>query len=215
MDTNELNILMKSRADTYKLLARLWIKEIDAPLWEGLKNTTFPNTQDLPNLNSAYQKLEAYIAAQNPNTLTELKADYAALCASADPKKGADPYESVHRNSHGLLMQDQWETVLKFYRAAGLKRAPNSTEPEDHLGLELECMARLCQMPVDQRTIDMQTHLLKNHLLQWVPSFAKRVGDISNTEFYKALAIITDEYLKMDYEFVSGVIFSFQSQFFS
>jgi len=45
----------------------------------------------------------------------------------SDPREGADPYESVHRNKEGLLMQDEWEAVLNLYRELGLQRSEECT----------------------------------------------------------------------------------------
>ena len=114
------------------------------------------------------------------------------------------------------MMQDEWEEVLRFYRKAGLERSPESIEPEDHLGIELECLARLSQRFAEAfeqgdeeactEALRMQLHMLEEHLLLWVPRFTKKVLEISNTEFYRSLATITCEHLLMDTEFVKDVL---------
>lgn len=208
----EIADLMLSRFNAYQTLARFWIEEVDEAFWQGLKKTAFSSGHEASLLNSAYRKLEDYISSAPPDVLKELAADYALLCRSSNPKQGADPYESVHRNQYGLMMQDEWEEVLRFYHEAGLKRSPASVEPEDHLGLELECMAQLCQKFItayeqkDEEAclnlIKMQLRLLEAHLLLWVPSFTEKVLKIAKTEFYKSVAAITNEYLIMDAEFM-------------
>jgi len=205
---NELAELMETRCGVYQLLARLWIKEVDGALLQGLKSATFPSLPEAPELDSAYRKLEDYLHDTQPDALTELAVDYAVLCRGVDPHKGADPYESVHRSSMGLMMQDEWEEVLRFYREVGLERSSSAIEPEDHLGIELECMARLCQRFLDSYedgnekscsdSIAAQLHLLEAHLLKWVPQFCDEVLRIAKTDFYRAIAAITHEYLLMD-----------------
>ena len=213
---NEIADLMASRFSVYQVLARLWIEEVDEVLWQGMKDIAFPSLHETPQLNSAYRKLENYISNAGPNVLKELAVDYALLCRGSDPKKGADPYESVHRNQFGLMMQDEWEEVLRFYYEVDLKRSSSSIEPEDHLGIELECMALLCKKYTEaygqedeetcMHSIKMQLQMLEAHLLQWVPSFEEEVLKISKTEFYRSLAAITNEYLQMDAEFVRSIV---------
>ena len=172
----ELAELMEARFGVYQLLARLWIKEVDEALLQGLRSAELPSIPEAPKLDGAYRSLEDYLHNAEPDVLTRLAVDYAVLCRSVDPKKGADPYESVYRSPMGLMMQDEWEEVLRFYREVGLERNASAIEPEDHLGIELECMARLCQRyqeaseNSDEKacadSIDAQLHLLEKHLLQ-------------------------------------------------
>jgi len=204
----DITDLMETRSSVYQVLARLWISEVNEALLQGLKGTSFPLIPEAPELDSAFRKLEEYLLNATPDVIRELATDYAVLCRVADPRQGADPYESVHRNPMGLMMQDEWEAVLRFYREVGFERTSTAVEPEDHLGIELECMARLCQRYAqaseqgDEKgcldSINNQLHLLEAHLLLWVPSFAERVQMIAKTEFYKSAATITNEYLLMD-----------------
>jgi len=106
--------LSKSRSDTYTLLSRIWGAEIDKNLWEQLRAASFPEIPEIPTLNSAYRTLEQALQNSSPDDLTELNVDFARLCLGSDPREGADPYESVHRNKEGLRMQDEWESVMRF-----------------------------------------------------------------------------------------------------
>ena len=212
---DEVAEMMVTRFGVYQTLARLWIGEVDDVLWQGLRSAAFPLLPEAPRLDNAYRKLEEYLNDAKPKILKELAADYAILCRGIDPTKGADPYESVHRSPMRLMMQDEWEEVLKFYREVGLQRSETAVEPEDHLGIELECMARLCQRftkAYDQGddkacsdSIQMQMRMLEDHLLLWVPRFTDEVLKVAKTEFYKSVAVITHEYLAMDAEFVRAI----------
>lgn len=204
--------MMEVRQGAYQILARLWINEVDEDLRQGLKNTAFPQAPETPRLDNAYRGLEGYLRDARPEVLKELASDYAVLCRGVNPRRGADPYESVHLNPLGLMMQDEWEEIFRLYREAGFQRSAEAIESEDHLGIELECMARLCErsatacMPAQtkacQDSLRLQLQLLEGHLLLWVPRFAKAVIEIAKTEFYRSAAIITNEYLAMDAQFV-------------
>ncbi len=179
-------------------------------LWDELKEVPFPTLPEFPVLDDAYRSMEEALK-ENSNQkaiLKNLAADYAILCLGASRRGGADPYESVHLSKDNIMMQDEWEQMLFLYNELGLQRSENTSEPEDHLAMELECMAILCQRAVESLhnaefpdaswSISHQIGLLEDHLLRWVPSFVSKVLDLSSTEFYKAAAVITREYLKMD-----------------
>ncbi len=200
--------LSQSRANTYTLHSRVWGEEVDDNLYRQLRATRFPQVPQFSALNQAYRRLEQALQDDSPGRLTGLAVDYARLCLGSDPREGADPYESVHRNKEGLLMQDEWEAVLRLYDELGLARAATTYETEDHLALELECMAQLCtrqetalragEFPAASWWLEQQVRLLDEHLLRWVPSFVGRVQKLGQTDFYKAFGALTEEYLKMD-----------------
>lgn len=230
----------KNRAASYQLLARLWSKEVDEQLWDTIGNTPLVVPEDESSLGEALAALQAFIeensalgnesghggfGAQDPSynspafkndckpqIIRLLASDYAVLCRGVNRQKGADPYESVHRNPLGLMMQDEWEDVVRLYREAGIARSSDATEPEDHLGSELEAMALLCLQSCNPdldetrraKALDYQRTLLDEHLRQWVPSFVKRVDKYASTDFYRSIARITEAYLSLDSEYLSG-----------
>lgn len=207
-DLQELIDLSAQRAGSYTLLSRIWGAEVDEGLWTQLLAMHFPSTPQLPALDAAYRSLQRTIQSPTPPTLVDLRVDYARLCLGSDPRQGADPYESVHRNKEGLMMQDEWEAVLQLYSELGLKRSTATVESEDHLALELECLAQLCdrqetalrqrQFPEASWWVEQQVRMLDEHLLKWVPSFVRRVHKLGQTEFYKSFGDLTEAFLKAD-----------------
>ncbi len=208
--------LSQRRADTYTLLSRVWGVEVDEGLWRQLQAATYPKLPGLPELDQAYRRLERTLQDKAPDQLTILASDYAFVCLGSDPRECADPYESVHLNKEGLMMQDEWEAVLRLYDELGMSRAENTHESEDHLALELECMAQLCsrqekalsagELPEASWWLEQQARMLDEHLLKWVPSFVKRVEKMGRTEFYKAFGDLTREFLKTDRQVLAELI---------
>jgi len=206
----ELGRLCQSRADAYTLLSRIWGSEVDEFLFEKLRRTPLPHLSHQPKMDQAYRRLEGDLKQDGPETLTALAIDYARLCLGSDPRQGADPYESVHRNKEGLMMHDDWEAVLRLYTELGLRKTEDVHETEDHLAMELECMALLCtrqetalragNLPEASWWQEQQARMLDEHLLRWVPSFVRRVDKLGRTEFYKAFGALTEEFLNMDRE---------------
>ncbi len=197
----------QARGSVYRFLSRIWRGEIDKALWTELQRTSFPALPEIPELDEAYRRLEKALHDTQSGILEELATDYATLLG-ADPRMCAHPYESVHRSPEGLMMQDEWEQVLRCYIQAGLQRSKGTTEVEDHLALELECMAHLCKRMANSLkagagreamlALEQQLSMLGEHLLQWVPSFTDRMLQSAKTEFYRTFAVITRELLKMD-----------------
>lgn len=232
----------ESRAATYRLLARLWSSEVDSELWHTLSETTFDSPSGDVALDDALRSLGEFVTARacdsspsshgglspddpsysspaflrdtRPSVLRELSVDYAILCRGVDRSRGADPYESVHRNALGLMMQDEWESVLELYRAAGIALPIDSVEPEDHLGCELDAMALLCEKSAQpsgnhdfrRKALEIQSTLLNDHLRQWVPSFVRKVEAYAATEFYQGAARLTERYLDMDASYLSEAL---------
>lgn len=204
---HEMIELMGARSRTYRLLSRLWGWEVDATLLAELRRTPFPSLPELPALDAGYRQLEGYLRRAD-DMIEDLAADYAVLCLGARRSDGADPYGSVHLSEAGIMMQDEWEEMLYLYAELGLQRAATTMEPEDHLALELECMSYLCQRATEALQggedaalpdiIGRQIGLLDEHLLRWVPAFVKKVHKLASTDFYRAVATITEEYLALD-----------------
>jgi len=104
--------------------------------------------------------------------------------------------------------------VLLQYRREGLDRATRFHEPEDHISLEFEFMAYLCQQAAlafenqdgaaASYHFEKQKNFLEQHLLRWVPEFCHDVTRLGRMEFYKAAAKITADFLLMEGEVIAG-----------
>ena len=202
--------IARSRGNAYRLLSRLWGTEVDAALLSELQATPFPELPEVPELDAAYRQLRGALSNTGPGMLQELGSDYAIMCLGANQNDGADPYESVPRSPERIMMQDEWEQVLYLYAELGLHRSDKTKEPEDHIALELECMAHLCDRAAEALESSSpeeaawahgkQISFLDQHLLKWVPSFVSEVLRMARTDFYRALAVLTREQLVLDRE---------------
>ncbi len=103
-DLQEWILLSRSRAATYTLLSRIWGAEVDEGLFRQLRLTAFPRLPQFPAMDQAYRRLEQALSDDASGQLTMLAIDYARLCLGSDPREGADPYKSVHRNKEGLMI---------------------------------------------------------------------------------------------------------------
>lgn len=209
----EMTKIMHASENMYRLLARLYKKEIDAALLSQLKSMKLPyadaDAQTAANtpLAAGWNELGAYLASVNVDeeTLTALAADYAKVFLAAGSAKGfaAVPYESVYTSKKRIIMQEAWEKVRAVYREKSLvigNAAPDYME--DHIACELEYMAWLCTQgkrseneAAAHKNIEDQLAFLNTHLLAWTPTFYEDIVKYGDTAFYKAVGQITVAYL--------------------
>ena len=136
--------------------------------------------------------------------LESLKIDYAQLFVGPF-KLLAPPYGSFYFED-SRLMGDSTIDVRNWYEKEGLdvviKDAP------DHIAMELEFMYYLAvkqSQATEKGNIQdiqlcqqKQKSFLNSHLAKWLPKFAEKVQNNSQTEFYKKLAGLTDIFVRKD-----------------
>lgn len=200
MENNTANI---TRKNMYHFLGHLYLFEVEAEQLAALKQMTFPQECCNEDMQEGYQEITEYLSTReaNQDTLDELAVDYARIFLSAGVAQGkaAFPYESVYTSKQHLIMQEAGSSAAAIYAEKGLKpRTDMYRVPEDHLGLLLEFMGRLCED--DTST---QEDFLKNHLGNWVPAFVQDVCKYASTDFYKGIAKITKGFLALEKEYLA------------
>jgi len=154
------------------------------------------------------------IPSQDLATLeVKLAADYARLFLSID-KVPAHPSESVYLE--GTMMQYARDEALRTYWSFGVDKVKDFTEPEDHIAVELGFMAYLCSQTAEalkndktteaRKYLQGQTDFLEKHLTRWVPGLVKDIMDVGQTPFYKAIGVITKEFLRMDLSAIKDLL---------
>lgn len=190
MNRSELDRVGRSRETMYRLLARLYKKEIDAPLLAALREMGFDG---------------ADVQGPERDALTELAADYAKVFLAAGSNQGtaAVPYESVYTSPERIVMQEAWEQVRAVYRAHGLVLGDAPSDYlEDHMACELEYMAWLC----GEGLLEDQLDFLRNHLLAWAPDLCADILNYAGTPLYRAVGRRTLEFLRADAEILPELI---------
>lgn len=217
--------LCSARAATYALLARLYGKEVDQGLLDTLIATDYPVSTGVADADEGYRLIATYLSGTWEGTLTELAADYvhAFIGSNGGHVSAAYPFESVYRSDTGLLMQDARDEALALYRTAGLEKAGDWPEGEDHICAELEYMRVLSQRcsevladavagdAADEegaaggdavmwatRLLRAQKSFMDCHLAKWVPAFTADVERFAKQDFYKGLAKVTRGFIAQD-----------------
>ena len=210
-EKSELTALAGARACLYRFLGSIYIMEIDEKMLGNIKEMKFP--QELPeeDLQEGYDLIRAYAASNGVDSLEDLAADYAKIFLAAGEAQGlaAFPYVSVYTGKRHEFMGDAQQEVKALYVARGWEPKKDMFRiMEDHIGLELEFMAVLCEelkKAVEEEAKDRiapvleeQRTFLRNHLLNWTSSFTSDVCKYAQTDFYKGAAKVTGGFLKLE-----------------
>lgn len=210
--------LMVNRENMYRFLGRLYKVEVDITLLHQLKNMVFPTETEEKEMDEGYQLLKDYLQNLGMDPITDLAVDYARVFLGAGVYEGivANPYESVYTSPEHLIMQDARDEVLAAYWAKGLDKRDSLNVPEDHISLEFEYMAFMCQetynalKDTDWRRISgslmEQAEFLEQHLLNWIPNFCGDIIKCSATDFYIGVAKITNGFLRMEKNLLEELI---------
>jgi TorA maturation chaperone TorD len=105
-----------------------------------------------------------------------------------------------------LLWGPSTVAVERAYAQAGFAVARVAGVPPDHLGVELQFLARLCDeqsaawsaddTPEARRLEKLEREFLRAHPLRWVAQFRERVEGVSAREFYRACARLCESFLQ-------------------
>ena len=213
----DITSLIKQRADTYGLLARLYRKEVDEETLRELQGMRFPTATGSEDIDKGYRLLYNYLRGAWEDSVRELAIDFVRtfIGHGVNAYSAAYPYESVYTSERRLMMQDARKEVLEAFRANHLKR-DRWTEGEDHIALELEFMQRLSIRAAEAleagdedeaaHQLEEQLTFLRNHLLNWLPMLMADMHKFAKTDFYQGLATLTLGYVEFDEGVLSELI---------
>jgi TorA maturation chaperone TorD len=214
--------ILQSRASSYAFLSDAYRQEVSAAFLEGLVNELAGGAEEEPE-SEGHRILRDYARrireADLQQVETDLGAEYIALLLSASANP-VFPYESVYTSPERLLMQQARDEVLAEYRQEDLARIVEFRQPEDHIAIELEFMAYLCQKTAEAveagnsaaavTYLRKQKGFLDRHLLVWVPQFCEDLVQAATSDFYRGIARITREHLALEGETIDDLIDSMQ-----
>lgn len=141
------------------------------------------------------------VTGEDRETVEELARDYQRLFVGP-AHVIACPYESVYLSDEHLIFEEQTLAVRHFYARFGLQAPSLNREPDDHLGLELDFLARLSVLGLDAlddgdlesvgAVTDAIGQFLTEHLLRWVFDCLERLHVGANTRFYRGVSLLTE-----------------------
>ncbi len=214
----ELVSASDNRQAVYSFLARVYrveltketLKEIaeKRDLWVKLAEDTDVRGTDVSEGFGALAQFATSLDTANlDDSRLQLAVEYAGLFLGVW-QLPPHPSESVYTSSEHMIMQKARDNVVKIYKSMGLNKVDEFREPEDHIAIELRFMAYLSGKTGDalksndlvgaQKYLEVQRDFLKEHLSKWVPKLAADILKGAQREFYKAIAKITEGYVRID-----------------
>lgn len=217
-DFAELAQLTRRRGETYGLLSRLYRVEASEALLAELRGMRFPASTGSDAMDRGQRLISGYLGRPADGMALELAVDYTRtfIGAGVDGHAAAYPFESVYTSKDRLLRQDARDEVLALYRSEGLNKSGAWKDEEDHVALELEFEAVLCDRAAEaleagneDRAVELfktQRGFLAGHLLNWVPGLTADMRHFAKTDLYRGLADLTDGFLAIDQAFLDELL---------
>jgi TorA maturation chaperone TorD len=192
MSQNELRVAL---ADDLEGLARLHDREIDRALVDALLEVGFPdNFALLPagDVRAAMRAAVDGLRAGGDAWQDELAADFAGIYLNG--ACGASPYESVWLTDEHLTCQLPMFEMRALYDAAGLTVDDWRKRYDDHFVLQFQYLAHCLRDPAVP--LERIGALLDEHVGHWYGDFAQAIAQRAGTDFYRVLAVLTQDWLE-------------------
>ena len=208
------------RCSVYSFLSNVFLNEPTKQFARTLKQgQLFQRISEFVNIQADFDKFEKYLKENEPQKIHELLlSDYRNLFSSQS-EKYVPPYETDYREGlggqhHGW--SDLSVEVARKYSEAGFEVQPGYEGMPDHIGMELEFMALLCQREMgswksqdkDQgiEYLRWEEEFLREHLIKWVSVFCKKVIASSASEFFKVVAELTVEFVELENKLLGALV---------
>lgn len=154
-----------------------------------------------PDCISSVQKMQDSLKKY---TSQDLLIEYARLFIGPF-KIQVPPYSSLYFGEK-TLMSNVTIWVLEYYQKAGLDFDKNVKDLPDHIAVETEFLYYLLFNEINELKLgnienmrkfhDLQVHFINNHYRIWVPNFCKEIVEKSQNDFYKALAVCFEKFVR-------------------
>lgn len=143
-----------------------------------------------------------------------LRSEYTALFVGPG-KLAAPPWESMYVGREGRLFQESTLAVRYAYAEFGFRPMEYKKVADDHLALMMDFMARMAAKSLDafssgdrdelKRLLAGQEAFIDEHLLNWIPRYAKDVADARVSRFYESFAKAAVSFFRIDREAIDEV----------
>jgi TorA maturation chaperone TorD len=170
----------------FRLLGMLLYNEPNSGLLDTLSDGVFDEAvyaAENETVRQGIGEINAWFKSGSKEKLLDAaRSDYMRLLVGVG-KVLAPPWGSVYLNTDRLLFTEDTLKVRQFYERYGMKATKKYSEPDDHIGLELEFLAYLSE----QGKIEAAREFVAKYIVPWLPRWNADVQKYAKTGFYKAL----------------------------
>jgi len=194
-DQAAFNEADRSRADTYRMLSRLFRAPPDQALIDLLADCSHPEHSD-SELERAWNGLAEACQQADPTTLDD---EFHSLFIGLG-RGEVLPYASWYLS--GFLLDRPLARLRADLNALGIERTKNTSEPEDHVAAVCETMALLVDT---EAGIDYtgQKQFFDQHLQPWVSQFLGDVATAQSAGFYRHVAKLGHKFFEFEERWLS------------
>lgn len=185
----------KSRADTYRILARIFRAAPDADLLRGLSECG-DDEAPASKLTSAWSDLAEASRRANPVALDH---EFHALFIGLG-RGEVLPYASWYLS--GFLLDKPLARLRADLGQLGIDRADNVSESEDHVAALYETMALLIG-PEGGIDLSGQKRFFDRHMQPWIAHFLTDVQGAKSTDFYRPVARLAQAFFEFEQRWLS------------
>lgn len=200
------------RRDMYHFLSGLYLGPPTPSMLALIKEkgpaAFFPvDEESSPWVNEMEKFRHELMAMADP--ASEMEAEHTSLFVLPS---GVLPHEAVYLDEKKRLGGKITMAVAGFYRDAAIEISDACIEMPDHLGMELEFMARLCGLAEtflqenDQISLHLclklQQDFMSRHLGLWAPQCCNEILRQATHGLYRAAAMITLSFLAAEKEYL-------------
>ncbi|MBI4686718.1 MAG: molecular chaperone TorD family protein [Nitrospirae bacterium] len=209
---NNTELSAEERGRTYRFLSSLCLKPPSDYILSMIREGRILSLVEEGS--RAYDELSRFVedVRRIENLEDELAAEHTALFVLPG---GVLPHESVYLDKEKRLGGRVTISVKQFYEKAGADILNKCIEVPDHLGIELEFMAFLCDIEKELRKkddieglrqcIEFQKTFLSEHLAQWAYACCEKIIKQSTYGLYKALAYLIVEFIGEEEGYISDL----------
>ena len=230
---DEIEQINLVRGSIYSFLSRAFKSEIERDFLQrifeaGPTIKRLAESQEETDLTEGSKRLERFIQQTKPlndeerdTLMTELRVEFTNLFLGI----GDDTVhlvESAYLGRKSMQYEKPAEDLLPAYESVGFKKDKEFFEPEDHLALEFEFMARLCNWCAQElgksdvenaiAYLSLQKEFLRDHIARWVPKLCEHLRRRAKSNFYSSLAYLTNGLIEMDEEMPVHLIMILKEQ---
>lgn len=222
VNSKEFVFLLEMRKFAYDLLKHTFFQEPSKRFIRTLIKEkiilNFPFIEDRKTIADGLMKANSYlnnISSFQDEQYEKLHWDFTKMFIGPSFLP-APPWESAYLNEERLLFQEETLEVRKKYLKYCFIPKNYPHEPDDHVGLELDFMDRLCKLTIEatekgntEKLVELlmdQQSFLTEHLLQWIPAFTDDVINNADTDFYKGMAKVLKGYLELDEKIIQELL---------
>ncbi len=206
----------RARANIYSFFSALILNRPTREMLDGLLSyrgisileTLFPFHPNLPGFRDMVKKFRSGDMLED-----DFIVDYDALFVNPG-STNINPIESVYRdnrfsgnNGSGCtLFGPSALEVFRIYRSENLSPQKSFSHHPDHLGIELEFMAFLCnkvaraydkdEVETAEAFIEKQNCFLKDHIFPWCEKCLEKIEEKATTPLYLCLAALLKSFLE-------------------